>query len=107
VLDVLVYVALAAGVLLIGGGLYLMLGGDFPDWWERRFLWPLMSLTPAVVRLQGIAAIAIGASILAIVLARILPETIGGLAVLLAMLAYVAGAAVFVFSAWVSRRVAR
>jgi hypothetical protein len=106
VLDALVYVALFAGVLLIGAGLYLMLGGDFPDWWERRFLWPLMSLTPRVVRLQGIAGIAIGASILAIILARIVPDPLGGLVVLIAMLGYAAGAAIFVFSAWLSRRAA-
>jgi hypothetical protein len=56
------------------------------------------------VRLQGIAGITIGASILAIVLARILPAPIGGLLVLLAMLAYVSGAAIFVFSAFLSRR---
>jgi hypothetical protein len=104
VLDILVYAALVVGALLIGGGLYLMLGGDFPGWWERRFIWPLVHLTPGVVRLQGIAGITIGASILAIVLARILPDPSGGLLVLLAMLAYVSGAAIYVFSAFVSRR---
>jgi hypothetical protein len=104
VLDVLVYAGLVVGVTLIGAGLYLTLGGDFPGWWERRFIWPLVHLTPGVVRLQGIAGITIGASILAIVLARIIPDPIGGLFVLLAMLAYVSGAAVFVFSAFLSRR---
>jgi hypothetical protein len=104
VLDVLVYVALVAGLLLIGAGLYLALGGDFPGWWERRFIWPLVRLTPDVVRLQGIAGIAIGASILAIILARIVPGPLAGLVVLVAILAYVAGAGVFLFSAWLSRR---
>jgi len=105
VLDVLLYAALVVGVLLIGGGLYLMLGGDFPGWWERRFIWPLVHLTPSVVRLQAIAAITIGASIIAIILARIVPAPLGGLVVLLALLAYVAGAAIFVISALLSRRV--
>jgi hypothetical protein len=104
VLDALAYAAVFVGVLLIGGGLYLMLGGDFPGWWEQRFIWPLVHLTPTVVRLQGIAAIAIGASILAIVLSRIVPDSLAGLVVLLALLAYVAGAATFVFSAVISRR---
>jgi hypothetical protein len=104
VLDVLVYVALVAGVLLLAAGLYLTLGGDFPGWWQRRLPWPVMRLTPAVVRLQGISGIAIGASILGIILARIVPGPFGGLVVLLALLAYLAGAAVFVFSAWFSRR---
>ena len=103
-LDARAYAALIVGALLIGGGLYLMLGGDFPGWWERRFIWPLVHLTPAVVRLQGIAAIAIGASILAIVLARIVPDSVGGLVVLLALLAYAAGAAAFVVSSVLSRR---
>jgi hypothetical protein len=104
VLDVLAYGAAVVGVLLIAIGIYLTLGGDFPEWWERRFIWPLVHLTPDVVRLQGIAAIVIGASILAIILARIVPGPLAGLVVLLAMLAYVAGAAVFLFSAWLSRR---
>jgi len=104
VLDLLVYPALAVGVLLVGAGLFLLLGGDFPGWWERRFIWPLVHLTPGVVRLQGTAGIIIGASILAIILARIMPDPIAGLVVLLAMLAYVAGAAIFVLSAVLSRR---
>jgi uncharacterized membrane protein AbrB (regulator of aidB expression) len=104
VLDVLVYAALLVGVLLIGAGLFLLLGGDLPGWWERRFVWPLVHLTPGVVRLQGIAGITIGASILAIIFARKMPDPIAGLVVLLALLAYVAGAAVFVFSAVLSRR---
>jgi hypothetical protein len=103
-LNVLAYAALVAGALLVGAGLFLVMGGDFPGWWQRRFLWPLVHLTRSVVRLQGIAGIAIGASIIAIILARIVPDPFGGLLVLLAMLAYVGGAATFVFSAWLSRR---
>ena len=103
-LDLLVYPALVVGVLLVGAGFFLVLGGDFPGWWQRRFLWPLVHMTRSVVRLQGIAGIAIGASILAIVAARVVPDPFGGLVVMVAMLAYAGGAATFVFSAWLSRR---
>lgn len=99
--------AYVAGGALLGAGAYLVLRGDFPGWWRERLLWPLVRVTPAVARLQGWSAVALGLSILAIGFTPIVPEiTAGGLA-LLAMVAYLAAVALFLYSAWLSRRMAR
>lgn len=97
-------VAYVGGTALIGAGLYLVMRGRFPGWWERRFLWPLIKVTPRVSHLQGWAAIGVGASMLAIVFTTVAPELAAGALVLLAVLAYLAGLALFLFSAWLSRR---
>jgi len=96
--------AYVSGVLLIGGGLYLILRGSFPGWWQRRLMWPLVRVTPTVAHLQGWAAVGVGASILAIVLTSVAPEGVSGLLVWLAMVAYLAGLLLFLFSTWLSRR---
>ena len=85
----------AVGGPLIGIGLYLLLRGSFPGWWKDWLIPPLVRVTPGVVRLQGLTAIGLGASIVAIGLSML---------VVLAMAAYLIGAAVFVVSAWLSRR---
>jgi hypothetical protein len=89
---------------LIGIGLYLLLKGSFPGWWKEWLIRPLVRVTPGVVRLQGLTAIGLGASIVAIGLSMLVSETTGGMLVIMAMAAYVIGAGVFVFSAWLSRR---
>lgn len=97
-------VAYVGGTVLIGAGLYLVMRGNFPTWWQERFAWPLVHVTPLVSHLQGAAAIVIGASVLAIVFTTVAPETVAGLLVIVALAAYVIGVALYVFSTWVSRR---
>jgi len=97
-------VAYVAGALLIGAGLYLVIRGKFPGWWARRFLWPVVRVTPTVARLQGWAALGAGASIVAIVFSGVAPERVGGILVLAAIAAYVVAVLLFLFSTWLSRR---
>ena len=94
----------AVGGPLIGIGLYLLLRGIFPGWWKDWLIRPLVRVTPGVVRLQGLTAIGLGASIVAIGLSMLVSENTGGALVVLAMGAYLIGAGVFVFSTWLSRR---
>jgi energy-converting hydrogenase Eha subunit A len=70
-------------------------------------LWPLVEVTPRVTHLQGWAGVALGVSILAIGLTPVVPEILGGVLVLVAMVGYLAGAVLFVYSTYLSRRVAR
>ena len=97
-------VAYLSGACLIGGGLYLAMRGTFPAWWPQRILWPLVRVTRSVARLQGLTAVAAGASILTIVFTSIVPETTGGILVLAALATYVVALLMFLFSAWLSRR---
>jgi len=99
--------AYVPGGALLGAGVYLLMRGSFPGWWRERMLWPLVQVTPAVARLQGWAAVLLGLSILAIGFTPIVPEIAGGVLVLAAMLAYLAAVALFLYSTWLSRRVAR
>src|SRR5712691_3048656 len=55
----------------------------------------------------GWAGVALGVSILAIGLTPVVPEVLGGVLVLVAMVGYLAGAVLFVYSTYLSRRVAR
>jgi len=100
----LMAVAYVLGGALVGAGLYLVRQDAFPSWWQRWMLWPLVNVTPRVIHLQGWAGVALGASILAVGFTPVVPEIVGGLLVLTAMLAYVAGVALFVYSAYISRR---
>ena len=97
-------VAYVSGIFLIGAGGYLIMRGSFPDWWQRRLLWPLVRVTPRVSHLQGWAAVGLGVSILAIVFTSIVPELVAGLLVVVALALYLAGLALFLFSTWLSRR---
>lgn len=101
VLEGVTYVS---GVLMIGGGVYLVKRGVFPDWWGDRLVWPLVHVTPGVARVQGWSVIVLGASILAIVFTTIAPATVGGGLVLAAFAAYVVALGLFLFSTWLSRR---
>ncbi len=92
------------GGLLLGAGIYLVLTADFPGWWRRRLLWPLVRVTPRVVRAHGLAAIGVGASVIALGFSTIVPEVAGGLLVLFAVAAYLAGLVSFLLSTWLSRR---
>ena len=98
-------VTYAVGGPLIGIGLYIVLRGSFPGWWMAWMLWPVKRVTPAVARLQGLTAVGLGASIVAIGLSTWVSELVGGLLVLIAMAAYLLGAGLFVYSTWLSRRV--
>ena len=97
-------VAYVGGTFLIGAGLYLVMRGTFPAWWRRRMLWPLVHVTPRVSHLQGWAAVAIGISILAIVFTTVAPELVAGVLVVGALVFYLGGVALYLFSAWLSRR---
>lgn len=92
------------GGAFLGAGIYLVMSGSFPGWWVRRMLWPLVRVTPTVTHLQGWAAVGLGASVLAIGFTTIVPEIVGGVLVLLAVAAYLAGVGLFVYSTWLSRR---
>src|SRR5258708_10724550 len=70
-------------------------------------LWPLVEVTPKVTHLQGWAGTALGVSILAIGFTPVVPEILGGVLVLVAMVGYLAGAVLFVYSTYLSRRAAR
>jgi hypothetical protein len=97
-------VAFVGGTFLIGAGLYLVRRGAFPAWWRQRLLWPLVRVTPRVSHLQGWAAVALGVSILSIVFTTVASDLLAGILVLVALVTYLAGAALYVFSTWLSRR---
>lgn len=92
---------------MLGIGLYLLVRGRFPAWWKDWMLWPGVKATPAVARLNGLTAIGLGASLVGIGLSSLVPEFVGGLLVLLAIVAYLLGAGVFAYGTWRSRRIAR
>lgn len=96
--------AYVGGTILIGAGLYLLMRGNFPGWWQRRLLWPLDRVTPRVSHLQGLAAIGVGASLLAIVFTTVAPQAVGGALVLGAIAFYVMAVALYLISTWLSRR---
>jgi hypothetical protein len=97
-------ISYATGAPLLGIGLYLLIRGAFPGWWKDWILRPVVRVTKVVARLQGLAAIGLGASIVAIGLSAMVSENIGGLLVVVAMGAYLIGAGIFVYSTWLSRR---
>lgn len=94
----------AVGGPLIGIGLYLLITGSFPGWCRDWMLRPVVRATPTVARLQGVTALGLGASIVAMGLSAWAPEFVGGLLVALAIVAYLLGAGLYVFSTWLSRR---
>ncbi len=98
--------AYVAGGLMLGGGIFLVLSGTVPAWTGDWMLRPIVQLTPTVARLLGGVAICLGASILALDISTVVSEFTGGILVVAAMAAYLIAAALFVFSAWLSRRAA-
>jgi hypothetical protein len=96
--------AYVGGTVLIAAGVYLILRGTFPAWWQRRLLWPLVRVTPTVAHLQGYAAIVLGVSVLAIVFTTVAPMVVAGFLVILALAAYLVAVVLFLFSTWKSRR---
>jgi hypothetical protein len=107
VMYLLMTAAFVLGGILLGVGLYLTRQDEFPHWWRSWMLWPLVEVTPMVTHLQGWASVALGASVLAIAFTQVVPEIVGGVLVLIAMVGYLSGAVLFVYSAYLSRRVAR
>ncbi|MHB8613654.1 MAG: hypothetical protein ACYDAL_14710 [Candidatus Dormibacteraceae bacterium] len=97
----------AVGGPLIGIGLYIVLRGAFPAWWIEWMLWPVKHVTPGIARLQGATVTGLGASMVAMGLSMWASEFLGGLLVVLAITIYLAGAGLYVYSAWLSRRGAR
>jgi hypothetical protein len=97
-------ISYAVGVPLLGIGLYIVLRGRFPGWWMEWMLWPVKRVTPGVARLQGATVIGLGASIVAIGLSTWVSQFVGGLLVVVAMTAYLVGAGLYVYSAWLSRQ---
>jgi hypothetical protein len=97
-------ISYAVGGPLLAVGLYIVLRGGFPGWWMEYMLWPVKRVTPGVARLQGATVVGLGASIVAIGLSMWVSQFVGGLLVVLAMTAYLAGAALYAYSTWLSRR---
>ena len=97
-------ISYVVGGPLLGIGLYLLIRGAFPGWWKDWILRPVVVATPAVARLQGVTAIGLGASLVAIGWSTMVTEHMGGLLVVIAMAAYLIGAGLFIFSTWLSRR---
>jgi hypothetical protein len=97
-------ISYAVGGPLLGLGLYLLVQGSFPAWWRDWMLRPLVRVTPGVVRLQGVTAIGLGASIVALGLTTFVSDFVGGALVFAALTSYLIGAGLFVFSTWLSRR---
>jgi hypothetical protein len=97
-------IAYVSGVFFIGVGGYLIMRGSFPEWWQKRFRWPLVQITPRVSHLQGLAAVGIGISIVALVFTTAVPDVAGGILVAFALAAYLAGLVLYLFSTWLSRR---
>jgi hypothetical protein len=91
---------------LLGIGLYLVIVGSFPGWWRDWMLRPVVQVTQTVARLQGVTAIALGASIVAIGLSTFMSDVAGGALILVAIVTYLIGAGLFVYSTWLSRRAA-
>jgi hypothetical protein len=96
-------VAYIGGTFLIGAGLYLVMRGSFPSWW-RRLMWPLVHVTARVSHLQGWAAVGLGISVLSIVFTTVAPAVVAGALVVFALVMYVLAVALYLFSAWLSRR---
>jgi hypothetical protein len=96
--------AYAVGGPLLGIGLYIVLRGTFPGWWIEWMLWPVKHVTPGIARLQGATVVGLGASIVAIGLSTWVSELVGGLLIVLAIAIYLLGAALYVYSTWLSRR---
>ena len=96
--------AYVGGTVLIAAGVYLILRGTFPAWWQRRLLWPLVRVTPTVAHLQGYASIVLGVSVLAIVFTTVAPMVVAGFLVIFALAAYLVAVVLFLFSTWKSRR---
>jgi hypothetical protein len=96
--------AYVAGGLMLGGGIFLVLSGHLPGWTGGWMLRPIDQLTPTVARLLGGAAIALGGSILALDVSTLVSEFTGGILVLGAIVVYLIGVGLFVFSTWLSRR---
>ena len=104
VMYLLMAAAYVLGGALLGAGLYLSRQDDFPSWWERWMLWPSVEVTPRVVHTQGWACLALGGSVLALGFTPVVPEVAGGALVLVAIVGYLVGVALFGFSAYLSRR---
>jgi hypothetical protein len=97
-------ISYAVGGPLLGIGLYLLIRGAFPGWWREWILRPVVRVTPGVARLQGLTAVGLGASLVAIGLSSMVSDHLAGMLVVIAMATYVIGAGIFVFSTWLSRR---
>ena len=41
------------GGAMVAGGIYVIAHGAFPSWIRGNLLWPLVTVTPAIAKLQG------------------------------------------------------
>jgi hypothetical protein len=97
-------ISYAVGAPLLAIGLYIVLRGSFPGWWMEWMLWPVRDVTPGIARLQGATVVALGVSAVAIGLSMWVSELVGGVLAVVAVAAYLVGAGLYVYSAWLSRR---
>lgn len=96
-------VAYFAGVFILGGGVWLIMQGAFPAWW-RRVSWPVLNPSRGVARLQGIGLVALGVSVIALVVTAEFSTSLGRVLIYGAVAAYLVGLALFAVSTWMSRR---
>ena len=96
--------AYIGGTLLVALGLYLFIRGALPGWWQRRFMWPLVRATRGVARFQGLAAIALGVSMIALVFTTVAGDSLAGGLLIAGVVIYLFAVALYLFSTWLSRR---
>lgn len=97
-------ISYTVGGPLLGIGLYLIVTASLPGWWKDWMLRPIARVTPGVVRLVGLSAVGLGASIVALGLTMFVSEFVSGALVLVAVTTYLIGAGLFAYGTWVSRR---
>lgn len=94
----------AIGGAMVAAGIFIVAHHAFPAWIKGALLWPLVLVTRTIATLQGWATICFGASVLAFSFGPFAPPVaIAGLRAL-AVTTAAAGAALFAYSTWLSRR---
>ena len=92
------------GGALVAGGIHVIAHRAFPTWVRGGLLWPLITVTPAIAKLQGWASVLFGIAVLAFSFAPFTPAAAIGALQGLALVGAAAGSLLFAYSTWISRR---
>jgi hypothetical protein len=98
-----VAVMFIVGGFILGFSIFTITHGTFPSWWKGILLWPLVRVTPTIARLQGWSGVAIGGAIVLIGLAILISTLVAAVLFAAAVLAYIVGVALFMYSTRLSR----